>query len=179
MHHYDTETMWDDEGEEEGRGRSKRKREAQALTELGKKLTELEPSTLASFQLPAELQKAIEAAQSMKFAARKRQIKFIGGLLRRMDTEAIEAAMGDLENHKHILDADFHLVEQWRDRLLSDSDAALTELMGEHPNLDTTRIRQLLRNARREQQSGKPGGAAKQLFRLLRESFARKDDFSD
>jgi len=174
MHHqYDTETMWDeDEFVEEGRGRSKRKRAVQALTELGKQLVELDATALSRFELPDDLLQAIKAAQGMQFGARKRQLKFIGGLLRKMDTESIEETMANLEAKRDELDASFHLVERWRDRLVNEGDSALTELMQEYPTADAGQIRQLMRNAHREFLQNKPPKSARQLFRLLRELIA-------
>jgi len=176
MDHYDTETMWDDEDEgefvEEGRGRSKRKRAVQALTDLGKQLVELKPDALARFELPDELLQEIKAAQGMKHTARKRQLKFIGGLLRKMDTESIEETMANLEAQKQGIDEAFHEVERWRDRLVDEGDAAMTELMQEYPAADAGQIRQLMRNAQRERLQNKPPKSSRQLFRLLRELIA-------
>jgi len=105
----------------------------------------------------------------MKLGARKRQLKFIGGLLRKMDTESIEETMANLEAKRDELDEAFHEVERWRDRLVNEGDLAVTELMQEYPTADARQIRQLVRNAQREQTQGKPPKSARQLFRLLRE----------
>ena len=165
----DYESPWDEAFVEEGRGRSKQKRAALALTDLGKQLVELDAASLSRFDLPDHLLKEIRAAQNMQFGALKRQLKFIGGLLRKMDTEAIEATMASLEARKQNLDASFHLCEHWRDRLLSNDAGAVTEFMAEYPQADAGQLRQLIRNARQEMLQNKGPKSSRQLFRLLRD----------
>lgn len=172
----DIESPWDEASVEEGRGRSKQKRAAQALTDLGKQLVELDAASLSRFDLPNELLKEIRAAQGMKFGARKRQLKFIGGLLRRLDTESIETTMATLEALKQNIDATFHRCEQWRDRLLSDDANAVTEFMAEYPQADAGQLRQLIRNARQEILHNKGPKSARQLFRMIRDTLASEGD---
>jgi len=165
----DYDSPWDEEFVEEGRGRSKQKRAALALTDLGKQLVELDATSLARFDLPDHLLKEIRAAQSMQYGALKRQLKFIGGLLRKMDTEAIEATMANLEARKQNIDASFHLCEHWRDRLLSDDAGAVTEFMAEYPQADAGQLRQLIRNARQEAAQSKGPKSSRALFRMIRD----------
>jgi ribosome-associated protein len=61
------------------------------------------------------------------------------------------------------------IVEKWRDRLLVDNDA-LTQFIGEHPDVNVQQFRQLVRNAKKEAASGKSGAASNSLFKLLREA---------
>ncbi len=63
--------------------------------------------------------------------------------------------------------ARFHRLEHWRDALLERGDDALGEVLEAFPHADRQRLRQLVRNARDEQQRGKPPRAARELFRLL------------
>jgi ribosome-associated protein len=65
--------------------------------------------------------------------------------------------------------AQLHRVETWRDRLIADGDAALSELLAAHPDADRQHLRQLARNAIEERNRNKPPHAFRELFRELRE----------
>jgi ribosome-associated protein len=69
-----------------------------------------------------------------------------------------------------------HRAEAWRERLIADGDAALTELLDEHPHADRQRLRQLARNAHEEKLRNKPPHAFRELFRELRELLAGSSD---
>jgi len=56
----------------------------------------------------------------------------------------------------------------WRDRLL-ESDAALTELLAAHPDIDAQRLRALIRNAHKEKELNKPPKSYREIFQVLRE----------
>jgi ribosome-associated protein len=65
--------------------------------------------------------------------------------------------------------SEFHHIERWRDRLITDP-AAVSELLSEHPEIDRQRLNQLVRSAAKELQMDKPPKSARQLFKFLRES---------
>jgi ribosome-associated protein len=165
--------MYDeDDFEEEGSTRPNKtqlKREADALFELGKRLTELDSSTLRTLDLPNELLNALEAAKKIhSHVAQKRQFKLIGKMLRSIDTTALHEVIEkrDLQHQKGV--SEFHHIERWRDRLITDP-AAVSELLSEHPEIDRQRLNQLVRAAAKELQLGKPPKSARQLFKFLRE----------
>lgn len=62
--------------------KSQKKRDALALQDLGRKMIELKPEILRGLPLSEDILKALIAAKPMKMGARKRQIQFIGKLLR-------------------------------------------------------------------------------------------------
>lgn len=160
--------------EEEGSARpnkSQLKREADALFELGKRLAELDSSTLRTLELPNELFNALEAGKKIdSHVAHKRQFKLIGKMLRSIDTttlvELIEKR--DLQHQKGV--SEFHHIEKWRDRLIAEGPTAATALLEQHPEVDRQRLNQLARSASKELQMGKPPKSARQLFKFLRES---------
>jgi len=86
------------------------------------------------------------------------------------DTEldAIRAALEHDREYAHRETAALHRVEQWRERLIGEGDAALTELLQEFPSADRQHLRQLARNARLEREQNKPLHAFHELFRALR-----------
>jgi ribosome-associated protein len=154
---------------EERISKSQRKRESKDVQALGAELTGLPREQLESLPLPEHLLQAIADARAMnRHGARKRQIKYIGGLLRAMDVEPIRAALEDIHGQSARAAAQHHRIERWRDRLLAQGDEAVTALLNEYPSVDRQRIRQLIRAAHREAAAGKPPQAARSLFRALR-----------
>jgi len=152
--------------------RSARKREAEALQDLGVKLVALSPERLADVPLSEELMEAIALARRIRArGGYRRQLQLIGKLMRREDTAAIRAAMAKLEGSDQAERARHRHVEHWRDRLLTDG-SALTEFAAQYPNVELQRVRQLVRQAMRERDAERPPRAARELFRLIRDSTA-------
>lgn len=151
--------------------KSELKRIAESKQQLGKELAELAPDKLAQFSLPDELLNAIHAYQKMNsYSAMKRQMQFIGKLMRNIETESVSRHLNQLKLQSQKNSAHHHMLEQWRERLLGDAGSdALTELMEKYSFLDVQHIRQLIRNAQRETAKGKPPKAFRQLFRYLNE----------
>ena len=139
-----------------------------ALQSLGEQLVLLSAERLAELALPERLADAIVAAKKITgFEARRRQMQFIGRLMRDIDAEPIAARIAGLHAAAQRANARHQAAEQWRERLLAD-ESALTELAGTFPGLDTQHLRTLIRNARREQSLGRAPHAARALFRALR-----------
>jgi ribosome-associated protein len=150
--------------------KSQLKRESHALTDLGKTLVELPQSSLNKIPLEEGLAEAVALARHIKErGGRKRQLQYIGKLLRNSDAEPIIAALEKLEIEHAQENARLHRLEQWRERLLKEGDSALGELLANNPGLDRQQLRQLLRNARREQELQKPPKSARELFKYLRD----------
>jgi len=152
--------------------RSEKKRRMLALQKTGEILIQLSENQLEQIHLPGDLHQAIIEARRLQKnrAAFKRQRQFIGRLMRQMDTEAIEAALTELEMQHSRESSHFHQIERWRDRLLSAQAASvLTELIDRYPGTDRRRLQQLLQKAAREKQSGSGKRAQRELFAFLRE----------
>lgn len=146
------------------------KREAEAMRELGRRLTALSPQQLADIPMDEEVAEAIgEWRRIRSREAQRRQIQRIGKLLRQIDTAPIQAALDRLDHTSSLAKAELHHAERWRDRLLEEGDEAVQAFVADHPDVDIQPLRQLIRNARREQQTGKPPKAYRELFRLIRE----------
>jgi len=150
--------------------KTRRKQEMHALQALGAALVELAPSQLERIELPEALAAAVlEAQRISSHEGRRRQLQYIGKLMRGVDAEPIRAALGELQGSAAAARARHRRLEQWRDRLLDD-DAALTEFAREHANADLQALRTLIRNARREIASKREPHAQRALFRALRET---------
>ncbi|HUP93778.1 MAG TPA: ribosome biogenesis factor YjgA [Burkholderiales bacterium] len=150
--------------------KTQRKKDMHALQDLGTELVELNERELASVDLPESLRDAVMAAQRMtKFGARRRQLQYIGKLMRNIDPEPIRERIDAFKAVSNAQTARLHLIERWRARLLDDENA-ITELLAAHPHADAPHIRVLLRNAQRERAAGEPPKSFRALFQLLNET---------
>jgi len=149
--------------------RSQKKREVEALQKLGAGLVELPPLQLDALALPAPLLAAVREAQRISsHEARRRQIQYIGKIMRSVDPEPVRAALAAVAGKSAATRAQQRRLESWRERLIGD-DGALTEYAGAHPGADLQALRTLIRNARKEIAESKPPRAQRELFRFIRE----------
>ncbi|MBI5919197.1 MAG: DUF615 domain-containing protein [Nitrosomonadales bacterium] len=149
--------------------KTKIKKQMIELQDLGEKLTELPTNKLAELDLPERLVDAIrELKRINKFGAQRRQLQFIGRLMREVEPEPIIAKLDAWNGVSVQHTAWLHLIERWRDRLIEDSDA-LTELLAAHPQADAQRLRTLIRNAIKEKELLKPPKSYREIFQVLRE----------
>ena len=149
--------------------RTKKKQEVEELQRLGATLIELPPSQLDALALPAILVAAVrEARRITSHGALRRQVQFIGKVMRKIDPEPVRAALAEIAGSSAVARARHLRLEQWRERLIAD-DAALTAFAGEHPGADLQALRALIRNARKEIAEDRPPRAQRELFRVLRD----------
>jgi ribosome-associated protein len=155
--------------DEEKPSKTQRKRAMHELQALGERLAELNPEQLAAVALPEDLREAVERARRItRHEARRRQLQYIGRLMRSVDPEAIREKLKAWDGVSAGETARLHRIERWRERLIED-DGALGALAGAHPGIDTQRLRALVRNTREERNAGRPPRAYRELFRALRE----------
>ena len=156
--------------EEEFVSRTRKKQQVEELQELGEALVELAPAQVDALQLPAPLLAAVrEAHRITSHGARRRQMQYIGKLMRKVDPEPIRAALAAVAGQSAQARARQKRLEAWRERLIGD-DLALTAFASEHPGADLQALRALIRNARKEIAGAKPPRAQRELFRVLREA---------
>jgi ribosome-associated protein len=152
--------------------KTRRKREMLELQTLGAALVGLPESQLAGMQLENNLLEAVlEAKRVRSHEGKRRQLQYIGRLMREVDAEPIRARLAAIEGGSAQAAAAHRRLEAWRERLMTD-DAALTAFAAEHPGSDLQALRTLIRNARHEQKEGKPPRAYRELFRLIKECSA-------
>ena len=138
--------------------RSQLKREDQVLHMMAKELVELSVASLVALKLSDQLREAVKMASAMPAnkGARKRQLKYIAGILRTIETDIIRERLDLFKNKSAHSARELHKVEHWRARLLSDDKTALTELLDTHPEADIQYLRQLVRGAKKEMALAKP-----------------------
>ncbi len=157
------------------------KRESDELQKLGEGLLELRAALLDKLPLDEKLFDAIaDARRITNFEGKRRQMQFIGKLMRKLDAQTLEAVRAALaEQHRAPAEetAALHEAERWRDRLIADDDA-LGGWIETHPATDAQQLRALVRQARKDIKAGKPGEAPRQgkayreVFQLVREQLA-------
>jgi ribosome-associated protein len=151
------------------------KKQMHDLQALGAELVELNEQQLASIDLPERLADAVRDARHMtKFEARRRQLQYIGKLMRDVDPEPIRSRLDAWKSVSRAHTSRLHLLERWRTRLLDETDA-ITELGREYPHADTARFRLLVRNTQRERESGRPPRSYRALFHLLAETIEERE----
>jgi ribosome-associated protein len=144
-----------------------------ALVNLGKSIAALSKDQFEAMPLSDEFRQAlIEVRKLSKGGAIKRQFKYIGKKLREMDEEELDGLFQGLDRQ---LDKDrsatsrLHSLEQWRDKLVQEGDAALSDFLQEYPASDRQHIRQLQRKAKQELERQKPPAAARKIFQYIKE----------
>lgn len=157
--------------------RTDQKRESDALQVLGEDLLELGTTALANLHLPDILVDAIAQAKKItNFEGKRRQMQFIGKLMRKLDAEqviAARAALDELHSGSASQTLLLHQIETWRSDLLT-RESALADWLVQHPGTDAQQLRALLRQAHKDALPGKPGLAPRQgrayreIFQLLR-----------
>lgn len=169
---------------DEGPGRPIRgpaKRAAIQLERLGEALVKLKPGQLARVAMPNDLLVAVKEAQRIwdkkAFGGYRRQIQFVGRIMRTVDAEPIARALEALALEGTMASEAHQRAERWRTRLLEEGDAGIDALCQEHgATVDRTSLRQILRAAQQERirqatSPQTPSSNQKKLFRQLREIF--------
>jgi len=151
--------------------KSQRKRDAHELLDLAKKLISMPEARLKRMPMDNDLRDEVEFARNIRpHGARKRQLMTVGKMLRKRDTDELTDAVNDIDQKNRRVNARFHHIEAWRDRLIEGTDQDLTALLEQTPDINVQTLRQLIRNAKKEVKLGKPPTASRKLFKLLRET---------
>jgi len=168
------------------------KRESDEQQKLGEDLLTLRAELMTRLDLPEKLVEAVaEAKRISNFEGLRRQMQFIGKLMRKLEAGKVEEIRAALEE-QHMPSAKetllLHQAEQWRDRLVADDDA-VGQWINLSPDTDSQQLRALVRQARKDAKPEKPGMAPRhgrayrEIFQLVREQLtsahAQGDQASD
>lgn len=152
---------------DEAPSKSQRKRDMHALQELGEALVALNDERLASVDIPESLRDAVVKARKItRHEARRRQMQYIGKLMRDVDAGPIRARLAEWAGQSARQVGRHKELERWRERLLDDDDA-LTEYAAKHPGIDLQGLRALIREARKERTAAQSPRRYRELFRFL------------
>jgi ribosome-associated protein len=151
----------------DGPSKSQVKREMLALQALGEELAGQSLERLRTLDLPEKLMDAFIHVKSIKaHGAVRRQLQFIGKLMRTVDPAPLRQQLDIWSGHSREGVARQHQAEHWRERLIEQDDA-LTGFLSDFPEADIPALRQIIRNARKEKEEGKPPKHFRELYRSV------------
>lgn len=157
-----------DNGAKNTHSKSQRKRDHLALKEIGKTLCTLEAEELALIPLSDTLAHAIENYKRISSReAKRRQLQFIGKLMKNADLEAINHQLEKIKEGSLHQKNIHHNAEQWRELLLNQGKKALTDFVSQFPGGDIQHLRQLIQRTRKDKEQNNNTGAAKKLYREI------------
>jgi ribosome-associated protein len=150
--------------------KSARKRQMHALQSLGEQLVDLSPAQLQKLNIQNEaLLEAVLLAQRISHrSGKRRQMQFIGKLMRSADADSIAEALTALHETSRKVKTRERLVEGARDALLAGGDEALGEVLSIWPDADRHLLRQMMRSAEQEKDQKLSPSSSRKLFRYLR-----------
>jgi ribosome-associated protein len=165
------------------------KRESEELQQLGEQLLDLRADLFKPLLLPDKLAEALaDARRITNFEGKRRQMQFVGKLMRQLDEQALQAVRHALElqrlGHSHDT-GQLHQAEQWRDRLIA-GDEALQAWIGQFPGTDIQQLRALVRQARKDAAPAdkaavsqglapRQGRAYREIFQLIKSALKGAD----
>lgn len=165
--------------------RTDMKRESDELQKLGEDLLTLRPELIAKLDLTEKLKDAVaEAKRITNFEGKRRQMQFIGKLMRKIEPEVLETVRTALTEQTGGSAQDslvLHLTETWRDRLISEDDA-FGEWVIQCPDTDAQQLRALIRQARKDAKPTVPGEAVRHgrayrdIFQIVREHLRERSE---
>ena len=159
--------------------KTRRKKSMIELQRLGEQLVEVADDRLEVLALPEDLLGAIRQARRLARHddARRRQMQYIGRLMRDVDPEPIREVLAAVRGESRHEQAKLHRVEALRDDLLAD-ERALQRIAQAWPGADLQRLKSLRRAAVNERAEGRPPRNYRELFRALR-AIAESDDVGE
>lgn len=165
------------------------KRESAELQKLGEDLLTLRADLFEGLQLPENLVDALQELRRIThFEGRRRQLQYVGKLMRGLDEqtrEAARAALAEQRGGSAQATLALHSAEKWRDDLIADDDA-LPKWLADHPGTDVQQLRALIRQARKDTpptadevsrgQAPRRGRAYREIFQIVRDQLDRQDE---
>jgi len=169
--------------------RTELKKESTELQKLGEDLLTLRTDLFERLELPESLASALaEVKRISNFEGRRRQMQYVGKLMRQLEPQALQAVRDALaEQHSGSAQQTLalHAAEKWRDDLIA-SDDALQPWLQAHPDTDAQQLRALIRQARKDGaptpdevsrgQAPRRGRAYREIFQIVRDHLEQEED---
>jgi len=153
--------------------RTEQKKSMLPFRQMGEELLNLNKSQLQTIPMPVELADALDVAKKIKVGnALKRQLSFIGKLIRKNDHESIRAALDKFQQNNALHDTITKTTEQWRERLLIEGNAALSEFINTYNSDERQKLNQLIRSANKANNPDTVNKHKKILFTLIRDAIS-------
>jgi len=147
--------------------KTRRKKQMHDLQQVGAALVALSADELARIEMPENLRDAVEDARRFtRHEARRRQVQYIGRLMRDIDAGPIAEQLAAMKAPSKRQTALFHVAERWRQELIADG-SALERFVKEFPEADPHRIRSMVDEAREEKRGARAPRRFRELFHVL------------
>ena len=147
------------------------KKDSKKIQEFGRRISELTINNIEAFKFPSNIYEATIDLKNIKSnSAKKRQVQYLGKLLREIDLTDAFLTMKQLKVSSQKEIQRNHIIEDWRDRLLSNNDS-ITQFVDEYPKIDRQSLRQTISNAQKDNKSPK---YSRQLFKLIKDIIMAK-----
>jgi ribosome-associated protein len=177
----------------EGSSRTDKKRESDHLQEFGVEILTLRSELAERLNTQGHITDLLrdalaDARRITNFEGKRRQMQFVGKLMRKLNEESVTAVEDALNEQKMGSTRDtlaLHQTEQWRDRLVAD-DQAVAEWMTHYPQTDSQQLRALVRQARKDDTTSKAdvakgllprqGRAYREIFQLVKTQLNALED---
>jgi|TARA_B110000238_G_C16130951_1_gene441404 ribosome-associated protein len=145
------------------------KKDSKKIQDFGRKISQLTIKNIEIFNFSSKTYEAIIDLKNLKSnSAKKRQVQYVGKLLRETDLTYAFLIMKQLKVSSQKEIQKNHTIEKWRDKLLSSADS-ITEFFDEYPNINRQLIRQAITNAQKEKKEEKPPKYSRQLFKIIKD----------
>ena len=168
--------------------RTELKKESAEQQKLGEALLTLRSDLFERLQLPEKLVTALEDLKRItNFEGRRRQMQYVGKLMRGLDEDVLQAVRDALEEQRSGSAQQtlaLHAAEKWRDGLIA-SDDALHAWLQAHPDTDAQQLRALVRQARKDGapsrdevsrgEAPRRGRAYREIFQIVREHLEQEE----
>ena len=149
--------------------KTKLKKDSKKIQQFGRKISKLTINNIKAFKFPLNIHEATIELKNLKSnSAKKRQVQYLGKLLREIDLTDAFIVMKQLKVSSQKEIQRNYIIEGWRDKLLSNNES-ITEFVDEYPQIDRQSLRQAISNTQKEKKDNKPPKYSKQLFKLLKD----------
>ena len=147
------------------------KKDSKKIQEFGRRISKLTINNIEAFKFPSNIYEATIDLKNIKSnSAKNRQVQYLGKLLREIDLTDAFLIMKQLKVSSQKEIQRNHIIEDWRDKLLSNNDS-ITQFVDEYPKIDRQSLRQTISNAQKDNKSPK---YSRQLFKLIKDIIMAK-----
>jgi ribosome-associated protein len=172
-----------------GPSRTELKKESTELQKLGEELLTLRSDLTQRLDLPESLLTALDHVRTISnFEGRRRQMQYVGKLMRHLEPETLQAvrdALAEQRGGSAQQTLALHAAERWRDDLIA-RDEAFEAWLGAHPETDAQQLRALIRQARKDGQpdaesvskglAPRRGRAFREIFQIVRDQLEQEEN---
>lgn len=159
--------------------KTKRKQQMHELQDIGEELVELSKEALSKIPMSEDLLDAIKEYKRLNaHEARRRQMQFIGKIMRKEDTAPIREKLEQIRGSSTAATALLHRIERYRTAMI-DKDEAITQFLSDFPHASVQELRTLVRNTRKEAEQAKPPKSFRELFQFIKAVLEHNPDETD